>query len=67
IPVEWPSEELFRGSHAAPGPRAHSPRRLPQRQPARRGETARMRIPLAAPAADESDRYGRTKRKSRRR
>jgi len=26
-----------------------------------------MRIPLAAPAADESDRYGRTKRKSRRR
>jgi ATP-dependent RNA helicase RhlB len=67
VPVEWPSEELFRKGHAASAPRAHSPRRPPQRQPARRGETARMRITLAAPAADESDRYGRTKRKSRRR
>jgi ATP-dependent RNA helicase RhlB len=67
VPVEWPPEELFRKGHTASAPRAHSPRRPPQRQPARRGETARMRIPLAAPAADESDRYGRTKRKSRRR
>ena len=67
IPVEWPAEDLFRKGHGASGPRGHWPRRAPRRQPARRGETARMRIPLAAPAAAEPDQYGRTKRKSRRR
>jgi ATP-dependent RNA helicase RhlB len=67
IPVEWPSEELFRKGPAASAPRAHAVRRLPYRQPARRGETARVRIPLAAPAAEDPDKYGRTKRKSRRR
>jgi ATP-dependent RNA helicase RhlB len=67
IPVEWPSEELFRKGPAASAPRAHAQRRPPPRPPSRRGETARVRIPLASPAADDSDKYGRTKRKSRRR
>jgi len=67
IPVEWPSEELFRKGPAASAPRAHAQRRPPYRQPARRGETARVRIPLAPPAEDDPDKYGRTKRKSRRR
>jgi len=67
IPVEWPSEELFRKGPAASAPRAHAVRRPPFRPPARRGETARVRIPLASPAAEDPDKYGRTKRKSRRR
>ncbi len=67
IPVEWPSEDLLRKGHTASAPRPHLPGRFPLRQPPRRAETARMRIPLAAPAPGESDQYGRTKRKSRRR
>ena len=67
IPVEWPSEDLFRKGPAASAPRAHAARRPPFRQPGRRGETARVRIPIAPPAADDPDKYGRTKRKSRRR
>jgi ATP-dependent RNA helicase RhlB len=67
IPVEWPPEELFRKGPAASAPRAHAVRRPPPRPPARRGETARVRIPLASPAAEDPDKYGRTKRKSRRR
>ena len=67
IPVEWPPEELFRRGPAPSAPRAHLSHRPPHRQPARRAETARVRIPLASPAADAPDNYGRTKRKSRRR
>ena len=63
IPVDWPSEELFRRGTAAPPSRAFVPRRTH----ARRGEARRVRIPLSPPAADEPDNYGRTKRKSRRR
>jgi ATP-dependent RNA helicase RhlB len=59
VPVEWPPEELFR--RTAAGPRAHPPRR-----PIPRHNTARVRIPIAAPE-DDSANYGRTKRKSRRR
>jgi ATP-dependent RNA helicase RhlB len=60
IPVEWPSDGLFDRGHAAP--RQHLPRR-----PLRRQETARVRIPIAAPDEDDPADYGRTKRKSRRR
>ena len=64
IPVEWPPEELFRRTASAP--RSRLPRR-----PARRHDTARMRIPISAPtpAPDDDDPsgYGRTKRRSRRR
>jgi ATP-dependent RNA helicase RhlB len=63
IPVEWPPEELFDRGHAAP--RSHFPRRPPRRPPGR-PDTARVRIPIAAPEDDASG-YGRTKRKSRRR
>ena len=65
IPVEWPAEDLFRQVSSAPRP--HPSYRPGRRPPARRENPLRMRIPLAAPAADESDRFGRTKRKSHRR
>ena len=65
IPVEWPAEGLFRQVSSAPRP--HPSYRPGRRPPARRENPLRMRIPLAAPAADESDRFGRTKRKSHRR
>jgi len=59
IPIEWPSEDLFR--RAAAAPRLHPARRPPPRR------EARMRIPLSTPMSDDPDNYGRTKRKSRRR
>jgi len=65
IPVEWPSDELFRRSA---GPLHRELGRRPPRRPGpSRERPARMRIPLSAPAGDEPDMYGRTKRKSRRR
>ena len=64
IPIEWPAEDLFR--RTSPALRPHVSRRPPPRPASRREGSARMRIPLSAPA-DESDDYGRTKRKSRRR
>jgi ATP-dependent RNA helicase RhlB len=59
IPIEWPSEELFRRGVSAPRP--HPARRPPPRR------EARMRIPLTTPVPDDPGNYGRTKRKSRRR
>ena len=58
IPVEWPTEDLFRTGRVANAPRAHAGFRS---RPDRRREEAKP----AAPPAEES--YGRTKRKSRRR
>ncbi len=65
IPVDWPSEELLRKEAAAP-PRRTFASRKPSHPP-RREQATRVRIPLSAPAADEPEMYGRTKRKSRRR
>ena len=64
IPVEWPSEDLIGRAAAPSSPRPHASRQPSRRPPARRGDTARMRIPLVE---DDPDNYGRTKRKSRRR
>ena len=64
IPVEWPSEKLIARAAAPSSPRPHVSRQPSHRPPPRRGETARVRIPLAT---DDPDKYGRTKRKSRRR
>jgi ATP-dependent RNA helicase RhlB len=64
IPVEWPSEKLIGRAAAPSSPRPHVSRQPSHRPPPRRGETARVRIPLAT---DDPDKYGRTKRKSRRR
>jgi ATP-dependent RNA helicase RhlB len=64
IPVEWPSENLIGRTAAPSSPRPHASRQPSRRPPARRGETARMRIPLVE---DDPDNFGRTKRKSRRR
>ena len=64
IPVEWPSEDLIGRAAAPSSPRPHVSRQPSRRPPARRGDTARMRIPLVD---DDPDNYGRTKRKSRRR
>jgi ATP-dependent RNA helicase RhlB len=61
VPVQWPPEELFRRDAAALGPRHPRPR------VSRPGQTARVRIPIAARPGDDSADYGRTKRKSRRR
>jgi ATP-dependent RNA helicase RhlB len=59
IPVEWPSESLFRSGRVANAPRAHAGFRS---RPERRREEPK---PAAVPSAEDS--YGRTKRKSRRR
>jgi ATP-dependent RNA helicase RhlB len=64
IPVEWPSENLIGRTAAPSSPRPHASRQPSRRPPARRGDTARMRIPLVD---DDPDNFGRTKRKSRRR
>lgn len=64
IPVEWPSEELVRRGAAAPPSRAFV---SPRGSHTRRQQATRVRIPLSAPAADEPEKYGRAKRKSRRR
>jgi ATP-dependent RNA helicase RhlB len=64
IPVEWPSEKLIGRAAAPSSPRPHVSRQPSHRPPPRRGETARVRIPLATA---DPDKYGRTKRKSRRR
>jgi ATP-dependent RNA helicase RhlB len=64
IPVEWPSEELIGRGAVPSSPRPHASRQPSRRPPSRRGDTARMRIPLVD---DDPDNYGRTKRKSRRR
>jgi ATP-dependent RNA helicase RhlB len=61
IPVQWPTDDLFRRDATALRPRHPRPR-TPRQSP-----TARVRIPIAAPPADDSADYGRTKRKSRRR
>jgi ATP-dependent RNA helicase RhlB len=58
IPVEWPPESLFRQGRVSQAPRAHAGFR--SRPDARRAEAR----PAAAP---ESESFGRTKRKSRRR
>jgi ATP-dependent RNA helicase RhlB len=58
IPVEWPSEELFRSGRVAQAPRAHAGFRS-------RPEPRREKAP--APSAPTEDGFGRTKRKSRRR
>jgi len=58
IPVEWPSEGLFRSGRLANAPRAHAGFRS---RPERRREQPKPE----PPSAEES--YGRTKRKSRRR
>lgn len=67
IPVEWPSEELLRRGAASAVARPRLSRRPAGRPTTRRDETARVRIPLAPPAPDDTGSYGRTKRKSRRR
>jgi ATP-dependent RNA helicase RhlB len=67
IPVEWPSENLIGRAAAPSSPRPHVSRQPSHRPPPRRGETARVRIPLSPTATDDPDKYGRTKRKSRRR
>jgi Superfamily II DNA and RNA helicases len=67
IPVEWPSEKLIGRAAAPSSPRPHVSRQPSHRPPPRRGETARVRIPLSPTATDDPDKYGRTKRKSRRR
>jgi ATP-dependent RNA helicase RhlB len=59
IPVEWPTEDLFRSGRVANAPRAHAGFRS---RPERRREEPK---PAAPPSAEES--FGRTKRKSRRR
>ena len=64
IPVEWPSEDLIGRAAAPSSPRPHVSRQPSRRPPPRRGDTARMRIPLVD---DDPDNFGRTKRKSRRR
>ena len=64
IPVEWPSEKLIGRAAAPSSPRPHVSRQPSRRPPPRRGETARVRIPLDTA---DPDKYGRTKRKSRRR
>jgi ATP-dependent RNA helicase RhlB len=64
IPVEWPSEDLIGRAAAPSSPRPHASRQPSRRPPSRRGDTARMRIPLVD---DDPDNFGRTKRKSRRR
>jgi ATP-dependent RNA helicase RhlB len=59
IPVEWPAENVFRSGRVADAPRPHSAR------PARASSRPRalsVQIPLS-----ESESFGRTKRKSRRR
>jgi len=59
IPVEWPTEALFRSGRVSQAPRVHAGFR--SRPAARREEPA----PRPAPAGDDA--FGRTKRKSRRR
>jgi ATP-dependent RNA helicase RhlB len=63
IPVNWPSEDLVRRATASLPSRAFVRRAAHPR----RDQATRVRIPLSPPAADDSDKYGRTKRKSRRR
>ncbi len=66
IPVEWPSEDLFRTGRVANAPRPHVFQRAPR--PGRRGEEpARVRIGLTTVPPEEAESFGRTKRKSRRR
>jgi ATP-dependent RNA helicase RhlB len=64
IPVQWPSEDLFRRD--APAPRRLHPRRPPHRSGGHAPDSARVRVPLAARVIDD-EMFGRTKRKSRRR
>ena len=66
IPVAWPEEGLLRTGRLPEAPRPHPFRQGGRRPPARREQTAHVRIPISPPA-DEEPSYGRTKRKSRRR
>ncbi|HYR45557.1 MAG TPA: DEAD/DEAH box helicase [Thermoanaerobaculia bacterium] len=66
IPVAWPEEGLLRAGRLPEAPRPHGFRHAGRRPPARREQTAHVRIPISPPA-DEEPSYGRTKRKSRRR
>ena len=58
IPVEWPSESLFRSGRVAQAPRAHAGFRS-------RPDARREAAPKPKPPSDAD--FGRTKRKSRRR
>ncbi len=62
IPVEWPSEDLFRSGRLEHAPRPHA-----GRQPLRGFYRGSSRKRPAAPSQEAPETYGRTKRKSRRR